>query len=112
MPAALSTWVLVHLLLKWEVRKEMTELEYSAQLSSARHSSRWSCRSARWEDWRLLVTSWRMRTNLVKIVLVFVFEAGERDLVQVYELLEVWPSVGTVREVGVLKMKIKIGITM
>ena len=53
-----------------------------------------------------------MRTNLVKIVLVFVFEARERDLVQVYELLEVWPSVGTMGEVGVLKMEIKIGIKM
>lgn len=53
-----------------------------------------------------------MRTNLVKIVLVFVFEAWERDLVQVYELLEVWPSVGAVREVCVLKLEIKIGITM
>ena len=45
-----------------------------------------------------------MRTNLVKIVLVFVFEAGERDLVQVYHLLEVRPPVGAVGEVGVLKM--------
>ena len=48
-----------------------------------------------------------MRTNLVKIVLVDVSifaTQRQRDVVQVYELLEVWVSVGTVGEVGLLKI--------
>ena len=46
-----------------------------------------------------------MRTNLVKIVLVFVsmFATRHRDMVQVDELLEVWVPVGAVGQVGVLK---------
>ena len=44
-------------------------------------------------------------TNLVKIVLVVVsmFVTRKRDVVQVYELLEVRESVGTVGQVGFLK---------
>ena len=48
-----------------------------------------------------------LRTNLVEIVLVFVSmfaTAGQRNVVQLDELLEVWVSVGTVGEVGVLKI--------
>ena len=69
----------------------------------------------KWINYLHQSTTTPMRTNLVKIVLVNVSifaTQRQRDVVQVYELLEVWVSVGTVGEVGLLKIVSRVRLNI